>query len=150
MRSDTLDERGRVIEQVAFTRVETPQTLDAALLKTTLDGERKRWRVADEPATRRTDLPWQVTALPPGFAAVRVRERERGTMQQTFSDGLARVSVFVASLGPDGSASLAGPSRMGAVSAFGTVIEGHQVTAVGEVPLATVQLIAESVVFPRQ
>ena len=150
LRSDTLDEQGRVVEQVAFTRVETPAALDARVLRATLDGEPVRWRVGDDPPVQRTDLPWRVTALPRGFVAARVRERERGTTQQVFTDGLARVSVFVAPLGPDARPALAGASRMGAVSAFGIVIDGRQVTAVGEVPPATVQLIAESVVFlPR-
>ena len=34
---------------------------------------------------------------------------------------------------------LRGLSRMGAVHAFGREIDGHQVTAVGEVPAATVR-----------
>jgi hypothetical protein len=34
---------------------------------------------------------------------------------------------------------------MGSSSAFSTVIDGHQVTAVGEVPASTVQFIATQV-----
>jgi negative regulator of sigma E activity len=36
-------------------------------------------------------------------------------------------------------------SRVGSGYAFSTVVEGHQVTAVGEVPAQTVEFIAHSV-----
>jgi negative regulator of sigma E activity len=39
----------------------------------------------------------------------------------------------------------ASEARVGSSSAFSTVIEGHKVTAVGEVPLETVKSIANSV-----
>ena len=38
-----------------------------------------------------------------------------------------------------------GVSQFGSTSAFSTVIEGHKVTAVGEVPPETVRAIANSV-----
>lgn len=150
LRSDALDERGEVVEQVAFTRVQTPATLDPRAVETTLDGSRVRWQVASARARRPHEPRWTVATLPPGFAAGHLRERDHGTVQRVFTDGLAKVSVFVAPLGRDARPGLAGASRMGAVSAFGTVLDGHQVTVVGEVPPATVRLIAESVVFTRR
>ena len=62
-----------------------------------------------------------------------------------YSDGLATVSVYVEKL-MDGTRSYTGLSNMGAMNAYGTVIDGHQVTVVGEVPAATVQSMAQSVV----
>jgi sigma-E factor negative regulatory protein RseB len=60
-----------------------------------------------------------------------------------FSDGLASVSVFVEPAEATDK-KLSGLSRMGAAHAF-TVISGdQQVTAVGEVPPATVERIARS------
>ena len=65
-----------------------------------------------------------------------------------FTDGLASVSVFVeeksqtiTSNDPPADESAA----VGSSSAFSTVIDGHKVTAVGEVPPATVRFIANSV-----
>jgi sigma-E factor negative regulatory protein RseB len=88
-----------------------------------------------------------------------------------YSDGLATVSVFVeaqpgvASPGAAapgvpapgaGSVADAAPStpaeppmqglaRVGSGFAFSTIVQGHQVTAVGEVPAQTVEFIAHSV-----
>ena len=76
-----------------------------------------------------------------------------------YSDGVATVSVFVEP-GPSDAASagatnasggsvspppMQGLARVGAGYAFSTVVQGHQVTAVGEVPAQTVEFIAHSV-----
>jgi negative regulator of sigma E activity len=69
---------------------------------------------------------------------------------------LATVSVFVeehresvpsAVAAPEtlGEAPLQGLARVGSGYAFSTVVQGHQVTAVGEVPAQTVEFIAHSV-----
>jgi negative regulator of sigma E activity len=80
-----------------------------------------------------------------------------------YSDGLATVSVFVEaprdakSSADDAKASadakpraapeppMQGLARVGSGFAFSTVVQGHQVTAVGEVPAQTVEFIAHSV-----
>lgn len=149
LRSDSMDEHGEVIEQVTFTRVSIPAELDPRRVALSLTGTTVRWKVVGDDANRIDDLAWTVGALPPGFAADAIRAREHATMQQVFTDGLAKVSVFVAPVDA-ARKGLAGTSRMGAVSAFGTVIDGHQVTVVGEVPPATVQLIGESLAFDRR
>ena len=61
-----------------------------------------------------------------------------------FTDGVASVSVFVEPRKPDTKGE-EGPVRMGSSSAFTTVVDGHQITAVGEVPPNTVQFIATQV-----
>ena len=74
-----------------------------------------------------------------------------------YSDGLATVSVFVeaerdpaqaqggALSGAPQDAPMQGLARVGSGYAFSTMIQGHQVTAVGEVPAQTVEVIAHSV-----
>ena len=55
-----------------------------------------------------------------------------------FSDGLANVSVFIAVSGDAD-----GPSRMGSSNSFSVSgDQGYHITAVGEVPAATVEQIA--------
>ena len=61
-----------------------------------------------------------------------------------YSDGLAMVSIFIEKLGHSDQLST-GLSRMGGVNAYTRIANGHQVTAVGEVPQATVQKMANSV-----
>jgi sigma-E factor negative regulatory protein RseB len=72
-----------------------------------------------------------------------------------YSDGLATVSVFVeqsssdsgVAAAPDSQAQapMQGLARVGSGYAFSTVVQGHQVTAIGEVPAQTVEFIAHSV-----
>jgi sigma-E factor negative regulatory protein RseB len=50
-----------------------------------------------------------------------------------------------ASLDPDAQAPMQGLARVGSGYAYSTVVQGHQVTAVGEVPAQTVEFIAHSV-----
>jgi sigma-E factor negative regulatory protein RseB len=72
-----------------------------------------------------------------------------------YSDGLATVSVFVeappaTAPGADNGVLPAEPpmqglARVGSGFAFSTVVQGYQVTAVGEVPAQTVEFIAHAV-----
>ena len=71
-----------------------------------------------------------------------------------FTDGLASVSVFVEVRPQQPNNSPDQPpvdesANVGSSSAFSTVIDGHKVTAVGEVPPATVRFIANSVQADR-
>jgi len=68
-----------------------------------------------------------------------------------FTDGVAVVSVFIESQDPKADAKQSrmagaplGAAQIGAASAYTVVIEGHRVTAVGEVPPVTVKAIAET------
>jgi sigma-E factor negative regulatory protein RseB len=58
-----------------------------------------------------------------------------------YSDGLATVSVFV-QVPRTGRAPSVGTSRSGVATAYTTIVDGHQVTAVGEVPTRTLKYIA--------
>ena len=57
------------------------------------------------------------------------------------SDGLSAVSVYIE---PDQGHGFSGHRHVGAVNAAGRVVQGYQVTVVGEAPLPTVQAIAEA------
>lgn len=59
--------------------------------------------------------------------------------------GVANIAASGVSLEPDARAPVEGLARVGSGYAFSTVVQGHQVTAVGEVPAQTVEFIAHSV-----
>jgi sigma-E factor negative regulatory protein RseB len=87
--------------------------------------------------------------LPPGFRmTTRSSQPMPGSKEPVahlvFTDGVASVSVFVEPRKPD-TKPTEGPSRVGSSSAFSTVVDDHQVTAIGEVPPNTVQFIATQV-----
>jgi hypothetical protein len=71
---------------------------------------------------------------------------ERPVSHLVFSDGVASVSVFIQDSADSSPATLlTGASQIGPSAAYSTRIEGHVVTAVGEVPAGTVRMIATTV-----
>ena len=85
---------------------------------------------------------------PPGFRLTESRVRtlpgsDHPVEHLVYSDGLASVSVFVEPSDATDQA-LSGLSRMGAAHAFTLILDGQQITAVGEVPPNTVERIARS------
>jgi sigma-E factor negative regulatory protein RseB len=136
---------GTPVEQVKFADIRLNTPIDLAMLAPSVDTASFRW--FNQPKrhvshTIQTD--WYATSLPRGFRAVATHgEKLPGSDQVTthivYSDGLANVSVFVAdSDGEDA----AGAQIVGGSNSYSTVIDGHRITAVGEVPVATVEQIA--------
>jgi sigma-E factor negative regulatory protein RseB len=87
---------------------------------------------------------WASTDMPQGFEAVATHGEtlpgsDAVVTHIIYSDGLSSVSVFIA---PQDSAVSDGHSRVGGSNSFSAVIDGHRVTAVGEVPVMTVEQIA--------
>jgi sigma-E factor negative regulatory protein RseB len=70
---------------------------------------------------------------------------DRKAMQAVFSDGLASVSVFIepATAGPVNEMA----QSVGPVSAYVRGVANARITVVGEVPLATVKALANSVEY---
>jgi len=151
LRSELITQEGRTVEQVMFTSIRYPNEIPNAALKATEIKPGYTWNIQGgneklTPAEAR--LNWTVAQLPPGFVlsindVQRLAGAPRPVRHLVFSDGLASVSVFVETSMP-GRKVLIGPSRMEAVSAFGRQVGNHNITVVGEVPLETVELIAQS------
>jgi len=68
--------------------------------------------------------------------------QQQGSEHLVYSDGLAKVSVYVETL-PAQASILSGAQQRGALSVFGRVFDGLQVTVVGEVPPATAERFAQ-------
>jgi sigma-E factor negative regulatory protein RseB len=113
---------------------------------------------------------YRASELPPGFHLTVAGAQTIGgatvpASHLVYSDGLATVSVFIEAQqadaqragtgggtgGADATPSapaeppMQGLARVGSGFAFSTVVQGHQVTAVGEVPAQTVEFIAHAV-----
>ena len=91
---------------------------------------------------------WRVERVPDGFMLIASRAKlapgAPGPMEQlVYSDGLASVSLFIEmKMAADENAE--GLSSMGAANAYTTIINGYLVTAVGDVPVQTVEMMAMS------
>jgi sigma-E factor negative regulatory protein RseB len=157
------DARGQVIEQILFARLDMPETISDADLAPTVRTEGMRWvrQGASDDSTAPALSAYRASELPPGFRLTVSGGETLGgaavpASHLVYSDGLATVSVFVeASPTPNSNANdtptappeppMQGLARVGSGFAFSTVVQGHQVTAVGEVPAQTVEFIAHSV-----
>lgn len=149
VRAETSDAAGRVIERLRFTRLELRRDIPDEELRPALDSRDFRWvrQAVHAPAQASA---WAVSQPPPGFriSASAVQEMvgvPAPVSQLVLSDGLASVSVFIHAVAP-GTAPATGSSRAGTASSFSAVVEGHQVTAVGEVPPGTLKAIVGGVV----
>lgn len=91
---------------------------------------------------------WKINKMPNGFVLVEHNRRmgKSGAMVEhmVFTDGLASISVFMEKNTPHDKIPFVGVSRMGAVNAFARRVNDHQITVVGEVPVAAVRMIGES------
>ena len=145
VRSELSDSAGRVIERLRFTRLEFDDDITDAAFEPVADRSKLRWvrqapqAVGDAPA-------WRAARIPPGFRlSVSGLQAMAGTSAPVshlvYSDGLASVSVFI-QLPKPGTRPVVGTGRSGVASAFSTIVQGHQVTVVGEVPPDTLKYIA--------
>jgi len=151
-KAQTLNEQRAVLEQIAFTDVHVGEPIDAAQLRPSWSTA--GWAVERQQAqaTELRQQGWSITA-PSGFRRLAEVVRHlvgagesspRSTLQAVYSDGLATVSVFI----EPGAPVLEEPESQhrGPVTAFTRQVGDTRVTVVGEVPPATAQSIAESVV----
>jgi len=153
LKADLIDERGLPLEQYMFTHVSIDQPIDDQALSPRTPREALVWH-GDEDSEE--SMPkkgaWTVGPLPAGYRpagdVMRRPPSKHGYVRHlVFSDGIATVSVFIERRSA-GEAPMEGLSHMGAVNAFGRVLDDFQVTVVGEVPAATVREIAAAVQRP--
>ena len=93
------------------------------------------------------DTAWQFETLPAGFKLKHHRptiphHENRDIEQFIFSDGIASFSVYIEQTDKS---RLTGQAHLGALNAYGVFLDGHQITAVGEVPSETLVFISNLV-----
>ena len=149
LKSQLVDEKGRTVEHVFFTRIEISEEIPKSELEPTINTEgfaMYRPPPLMSPVDSRVRL--SSRELPPGFD---LSASKHGPMAGSrfpvdhlvYSDGLATVSVFVED--PQSDPEIAtGFTKLGTANAFSLTVDGRQVTAVGEVPRRTVESIARS------
>lgn len=142
LKSDLIDQSGQPIEQLMFTSLVLHEDAEEAAAPTQVEPSAPVPEDAGvQPGTR-----WRFDPRPPGFEPVMydvLRAPSGAEVEHfVFSDRLSAYSIYIE---PDGAEGLEGVTRIGAVHAAGRQVQGHRVTAVGEVPSATVQAAVEGV-----
>lgn len=154
LKAVVLDERGKIIEQYAFTQLQIGGDIDC------------KWGVPDEHDLERlarrkhlSPLPeanleniasgWQVDAVPPGFKKIlemrrNMRDKKFPVVHIVYSDGLAALSVFIEQAS-DAAGFRPGLTSQGAVHVHSRLQGDYLVTVVGEMPPRAVIQVADSV-----
>ncbi len=159
LKTQLCDAHGRVIEQIVFANLTLASRIPDSAFKPDVSTEGFQWLrnestvPKDGVAPASASLVWNALKLPPGFKmtvrSAQVMPGSTGPVDHlVFTDGMASVSVFVETqqkAAPGQAVEEEESATLGSSSAFSTVIDGHKVTAVGEVPPATVRFIANSV-----
>ena len=151
LRSEMVDEKGKVIEMMMFTSFrllpEAVQLAEAAQARPLETGSPETTGSVETDSAQDARS-WRIATVPDGFHLAKRSVSSRGGKAASehwlYTDGLASVSVFIERREPD-SEPFEGTARMGAVNAFGKMVDGHQVTVVGEVPIVTVKKIGQSI-----
>lgn len=149
LRSELIAPGGQALEQIAFTSIRLPADIPDHLLEPSLQGQGFTWYTTDPPTQGGQNSSFSVGWLPPGFemADRQTDPAVAGRMpveHVVYTDGLTTISVFIEDLKANAEA-LKGPSSMGAMNAYGRMLDTYQVTVVGEVPGVTVENVARSV-----
>ncbi|MDR2219710.1 MAG: MucB/RseB C-terminal domain-containing protein [Methylobacillus sp.] len=159
LKSVMLNEHGQMLEQVAFNQL--------VLMNNNNNSQKMDWfrpEVARgkayimqpeekvEPGEAENEV-WAIAELPAGFRKVdqilRLMPGKTSPVQQlVFSDGMASVSLFIEPLEKNVEPKQ-GLVTQGGTSVYALVVDGYQEIVVGEVPEATVRLIADAITFKK-
>lgn len=149
LKAELVDDKDSMLEQFMFTQVNIGGNVPSASLVPQSERPGMVWLRDSGGQMKNIEASWVANRLPKGFKLSTQMKREvpankKPVEHLVYSDGLAAVSVFVEKLDTTDDV-VPGTSQMGAVNAFGTQVDGHYVTTVGEVPAVTVSQIGGSV-----
>ena len=152
MRAQTLNEKGQVIEQIAFTTLAIGNITRAQIKPAYPDT--RGWRI-DNAMARPLDLShWTAKWMPGGFRQIHSVKRHMGepiagrpgsqkeVEQLVYSDGLAGISIFIE---PWSAQQSRLPMQQGALNMVGKRHKEFWLTIVGEVPMAAILQVADSI-----
>lgn len=150
LRAKVLNPARQVIEQYTFTDLRIGPQAARADLKSIFKARSRQWltdgQARDE--TDNVDTGWMVSKAPAGFQKIAELKRtlpgrDKPVSQIVLTDGVASLSVFVE---PAAAPRAIETSSEDGTTAFHARPMGEQVvTVLGEVPLATAQLVARNV-----
>lgn len=151
LKSELRNRTGLLLEQIMFTQLDILDAIPDEMLKPSIIGSGYTWYNNSDKKNESGNIAenWAVGWMPDGFTKnsqemYPIANSNNPVNHIVYSDGLAMVSIFIekVDVAPEITSGL---SKMGGINAFVRVANGYQVTAVGEVPQATVQRMAISV-----
>jgi sigma-E factor negative regulatory protein RseB len=155
VKAKTLNEKGEVVEQFAFSELQIGGRIDRDKVKSRFAGKGRDWQVEHSGfvETNVASSGWGLGTLPPGYRKVTELKRRVGASadvrQIVLSDGLAAVSIFIEPLGAKAGQPQLGPARQGAFNVYTRQVDEFLVTVIGEVPAESVRWVAQNVEHRR-
>lgn len=151
LKARMVNERNEAIEQFAFSQLQINGVIDPGSLKSRFDTEGRAWRIHNARAAQSLSAggDWLFKTQLPGFrksAGMRRGSASGGTGETThfvFTDGLASISVFIEPLGDRKAAQ--STYSVGAINVYERVAGKHQLTVLGEVPMASLKRLGDGI-----
>jgi sigma-E factor negative regulatory protein RseB len=140
---------GNVIDQLKFADVRIDSHITEQSLAPSMSLANYTWYTNPRIRHRSRDqiqTDWVSDSLPAGFEVESTHKElitgsEHALTHIVYSDGMASVSVFISVVLED---EIRQSAQRGTSNSFSTAVDGYQITAVGEVPPQTVEMIATS------
>ncbi len=157
IKTNLKNDRGALLEQMTFTQltIGKPQ-VKRDHTKPSYPEAKQQWRTDTSPLEdlKPADSGWVVANAPAGFRKAIEMQRNmpnktQPIFHQVLSDGLASISIFIEPQNVQNKTVL-GPSHQGAVNTYIHTVADHLITVMGEVPMPTVQQIAQSIKAPTK
>ncbi len=148
---EMFDQQGSLISSIMFTQISIGDEVadSGSLLEKDNSPVTKHVTKQVTPSTQELNnsppkSAWHFDNIPNGFKLKHHRPTiphhpKRDIEQYIFSDGIASFSVYIEQTDKS---RLSGQAHLGALNAYGVFVDGHQITAVGEVPSETLVFIS--------
>lgn len=151
LKARMVDEHGEIVEQFTFSDIRIGGDIDRDGLKPRYRKD-EAWRVVSAHGNELAadEVGWHLGESVPGYELKSVVRRplgrdQRDVLHLVFGDGLASISVFIEPLDADEAEHGGlGPLASGAINIYRRSIDGHLLTALGEVPLRALQRIGDA------
>lgn len=153
-----IDNKNQTLEHIAFNELTTLDSQDTNWFQPKIDVTKryitKNYDIQDAENRHQVHSKWHVTDLPAGYTkvdhrALTVPGKTTSVDQMIFSDGIGSVSVFIEPLTKSMRPKM-GHMQVGSTNVCASVIDGHQVTVVGEVPEIPCIQISKAVSLNKQ
>jgi sigma-E factor negative regulatory protein RseB len=153
LKSMTFNENNEPIEQITFTQLTLLNTRDMDWFQPTVDPAKNYVMENEEVVASADTSGLSIEDVPAGYKKIdqmqhMVPGKPVPVTHLIFSDGLASVSLFIERLNKARPPKV-GPQILGSTNFYIQVSDGYQVVAVGEVPAATVNQMANAVKFKK-
>ena len=148
VKSQIIDSHGKVLEQLMFASLTVNQSIPRSLFRLPLDSKQYRWVTQKSELIPDSQQNWHLVGKPAGFEVINYMQHHHPDSEKTthilLGDGISMVSVYI-NLPTITTQTRNKDFNVGAINLVTSENNGYRVTVIGEVPLQTVRLIADSV-----